>query len=116
MSCGGGGGGGGNTGSNMNAIFSKSETNLCASAGQMITGSNGTKQSPGAGGCNKKLAVFSVVSLNDLHETDDVAFGAGGCGDNSKPMNDLSKNLTLNTISSNDDIYMPRVTERKRDF
>lgn len=117
IDCGGGGGGG----SIMNANFSKSETNLSGGGGghKVNQHSNGTKSSAaaggvgGSGGGGKKLAVFSVVSLNDLHENEDVAFGGG---DHGKPMNDLSKNQTLNTIS-NDDIHSPQQPRiMKREF
>lgn len=79
----------------MHAVLSKSETNLFVNAGNAKTN---VASSPKGSGSNK-LAIFNVVSLNNLHESDGEAFGSG------KPMNDLSKNQTLNNIS-NDEIHL----------
>lgn len=72
----------------MHAVLSKSETNLSANGGNAKDNVASPPKSSGA----SKLAIFNVVSLNNLNESDGEAFGSG------KPMNDLSKNQTLNNI------------------
>lgn len=74
------------------------------SASVMSAGTDGVGGG-GVGGDGTKLAVFSVVSLNDLNEEDADPLVSGTCGGGGlmsrRPMNDLSKQRqTLNNISS----------------
>lgn len=79
----------------LHTVLSKSETNLSVNGRNV---KNNVSSSPKGNGATN-LAIFNVVSLNNLHESDSEAFGTG------KPMNDLSKNQTLNNIS-NDEIHL----------